>query len=74
MLVKAKATSLEVVPKFVVFLEAEGFHGPSWTIQCEIIQQNMVGAQAGDEEDPNDDPPFDPPFDFFGLGQPANAA
>jgi hypothetical protein len=44
----------------------------SWTVQCEIIQQLMLGGQAQDE-DPIPPAPEDghqlPPA-FFGLGQP----
>jgi hypothetical protein len=29
----------------LLFLEAEGFSGDSWTVQCEIIQQNMLGER-----------------------------
>jgi hypothetical protein len=36
-LVKARVTDLESVPKHIVFSEVEGFVGQSWTIQCEII-------------------------------------
>jgi hypothetical protein len=50
------------------------FQGQSWTIQCEIIQQYMSGAQPADEDQVPLDDPFehDPLFDFFGLEQPAN--
>jgi hypothetical protein len=54
------------------FSETEGFVGDSWTVQCEIIQQNMLGGQAQDE-DPIPPAPEDGqqlPLVFFGLGQP----
>jgi hypothetical protein len=51
---------------------AEGFHGVSWTIQCDIVQQFMLGALPQDEEPV---PPYPHnghqlPVEFFGLGQP----
>jgi hypothetical protein len=71
-LLRVRVTSLEEVPQFIVFSEAEGFVGDSWTVQCEIIQQNMLGGQAQDE-DPIPPTPEDGqqlPLVFFGLGQP----
>jgi hypothetical protein len=71
-LLRVRVTSFEEVPQFIVFLEAEGFVGDSWTVQCEIIQQNMLGGQAQDE-DPIPPAPEDGqqlPLVFFGLGQP----
>jgi hypothetical protein len=71
LLVKARVTSLQEVPHFIVFSVAEGFHGVSWTVQCDIVQQFMLGALPQDEE------PV-PPYphnghqllvEFFGLGQ-----
>jgi hypothetical protein len=49
-LLRVRVTSLEEVPQFVVFSEAEGFFGDSWTVQCEIIQQNLLGGQPQDED------------------------
>jgi hypothetical protein len=49
-LLRVRVTSLEEVPQFIVFSEADGFVGDSWTVQCEIIQQNMLGGQAQDED------------------------
>jgi hypothetical protein len=49
-LLRVRVTSLEEVPQFIVFSEANGFVGDSWTVQCEIIQQNMLGGQAQDED------------------------
>jgi hypothetical protein len=73
-LVKARVTNLEDVPRHIVFSETDGFQGQSWTIQCEIIHQAMLGAQRSDEDPaPDNDPQVlnDPPFDFFDLGQQA---
>jgi hypothetical protein len=75
-LLRVRVTSLEEVPQFIVFSEAEGFVGDSWTVQCEIIQQNMLGGQAQDE-DPIPPAPKDGqqlPLVFFGLGQPMPSA
>jgi hypothetical protein len=49
-LLRVRVTSLEEVPQFIVFFEAEGFIGASWKVQCEIIQQNMLGGQPQDED------------------------
>jgi hypothetical protein len=71
-LLRVRVTSLEEVPQFIVFSEAEGFAGDSWTVQCEIIQQLMLAGQAQDE-DPIPPAPEDGhqlPLAFFGLGQP----
>jgi hypothetical protein len=67
LLVKARVTNLEDVPRHLVFSETEGFIGQSWTIQCEIIHQIMLGAQPQDEDIvPGEDQMADePPFDFF---------
>jgi hypothetical protein len=50
LLVRARVTSLQEVPQFIVFSVAEGFEGVSWTVQCDIVQQFMLGAQPQDEE------------------------
>jgi hypothetical protein len=71
-LLRVRVTSLEEVTQFIVFSEAEGFLGSSWTVQCEIIQQNLLGGQPLDE-DPVPAAPKDGqqlPLAFFGLGQP----
>lgn len=72
-LVKARVTDLGDIPKHIVMLENDGFQGETWSIQCEIIHQDLLGAQPQDEDPAPNDDPFDmlePPFDFFGLGQP----
>jgi hypothetical protein len=50
-LLRVCVTSLEEVPQFIVFSEADGFLGSSWTVQCEILQQDLLGGQP-QEEDP----------------------
>jgi hypothetical protein len=68
LLVKARVTDLEDVPKHIVMSENVGFQGETWSIQCEIIHQNLLDAQPPDEDPaPNDDQMdmHEPPFDFF---------
>jgi hypothetical protein len=68
-LLRVRVTSLEEVPQFIVFSEAEGFLGSSWNVQCEILQQNLLGGQPQDE-DPVPEAPVDGqqlPFAFFWL-------
>jgi hypothetical protein len=45
-LLRVRVTSLEEVPQFIVFSEADGFIGDSWTVQCEIIQQTLLGSAS----------------------------
>jgi len=71
LLVRAKVIDYESVPQFVVMTEGEGFQGESWTVQCEILQENLLGGMAADD-DPEPGPhnlPPGGPFDFFGFGQ-----
>lgn len=67
---------LDKVPVFIVVTDAEGFHRHSWIVQCEVIEQQLLGGQPTDEEPiPNlnmDD--INPVFDFFGFGQAAPQA
>jgi hypothetical protein len=77
LIIKAKVTSLEDVPNFIVVTDGDAFHGESWTMQCEIIQQYMLGVLPQDEDmvvvnNDHPDPP-NPPFDFFSFGQVAPA-
>ena len=71
LLVKARVVDLESVPHFIVFSETEGMEGDSWTIQCKVMQQELLGAGPQDEDPvPVNAQNFDQvPFDFFGLGQ-----
>jgi hypothetical protein len=50
LLVRARVTSLQQFPQFIVFSDAEGFQGVSWTVQCDIVQQYMLGALPQDED------------------------
>lgn len=69
--VRARVTDLESIPQFIPFTDAEAHEGDSWVIQCEVLQQQLLGGGP-----PNEDPMLDQqqiqgqqPFDFFGLGQ-----
>lgn len=71
LLVRARVIDLESVPQFIVMTEGEGFQGESWTIQCEILHGELLGALPQDEDPapgPGDFPPGGP-FDIFGFGQ-----
>jgi hypothetical protein len=59
----------ESVPQFIVMTEGEGFQGESWTVQCEILQGELLGGLPADEEPAPDDIPPGGPYDFFGFGQ-----
>jgi hypothetical protein len=71
LLVRVRVTYLVDVPHFILLTESEGFEGESWTIQCEVLQQELLGGGLADEEpvpvpNPNGQPSM---FDFFDLGQ-----
>jgi hypothetical protein len=70
LLVRARVTSLHEVPQSIMFSVAEGFQGVSWTVQCDIVQQFLLGAQPQDE-DPVPPYPHDGhqlPVEFFWNG------
>jgi hypothetical protein len=76
LVVRARVTSLQEVPQVIAFSMVEGFHGVSRIIQCEIVQQLMLGALPQDEDRvppyPNNGQKL--PAEFFGICQPiANA-
>jgi hypothetical protein len=50
LLVKARVTDLEDVPHFIVISESFGFHGQSWTVQCEILEQQFLGGLPAHED------------------------
>jgi hypothetical protein len=72
LLVWARVTSLQEVPHFIIFSVAEGFQGVSWTVQCDIVQQFMLGAQPQDEDlvPPYPHDGHQLPVESFGMGQP----
>lgn len=70
LLSKSRVSSLEDIPWFFVFTEGIGFESDNWSVQCEILQANMLGAAPRDEGFPPDDDDFDPhAFHFHGFGQ-----
>lgn len=50
LMVRACVVDLESVPHFIVFSKTEGMDIDSWTIQCEVVQQEMLGASPPDED------------------------
>jgi hypothetical protein len=42
--VKARVTDLTDVPHYLIFLEGDDFEGVSTTVQCEIVQQDLLGG------------------------------
>lgn len=70
LIVRVRVTDLESIPHFLVFLDAYGYEGQSWTVQIEILQhENIAGGSLVEDAVPlpkNDQGP--PLFDFFGLG------
>jgi hypothetical protein len=44
LIVRARVVDYESVPRFIVLTEGEGFQGESWTVQCEILQGNLLGG------------------------------
>jgi hypothetical protein len=67
--VRARVTELQDVPHYIVYTDMEGFQGQPWTIQCEILEQNLLGVEAADEEqvpvaNAMGQPP---PYDFFWI-------
>ena len=72
LVVRARVTSLQEVPQVIAFSMVEGFHGVSRIIQCEIVQQLMLGALPQDEDRvppyPNNGQKL--PAEFFGICQP----
>ncbi|KAG0513703.1 hypothetical protein BDA96_10G125100 [Sorghum bicolor] len=71
LIVKARVVDLEDIPHFSVFTDSLGLNGQSWSVQCEILQSEMLGHHAPGEDDvpqlPEDGGPL--LYDFFGLGQ-----
>jgi hypothetical protein len=44
LLVRARVTNLQDVPHFILIIDGEEFHGESWMVQCEILEQHMLGG------------------------------
>jgi hypothetical protein len=75
LMVRARVSDLQDAPYFIVVIEAEGFQSESWTVQVEIVEQEMLGVLPVDEEPAPQPQVHDNPlpFDFFGLGQQGGA-
>jgi hypothetical protein len=43
-LIQARVTDLQDVPYYIIITDGEGFHGQSWTVQCEILEQGSLDA------------------------------
>jgi hypothetical protein len=71
LMLRARVVDLESVPLFIVFLETEAMESESWTIRCEVVQQDMLGVGPPNEKQIlTEAENFDQvPYDFFGLGQ-----
>lgn len=54
-IIRARVTELDDVPQFILLTENEGFQDLSWTVQCEILQQQLLGALPTDEDMPPED-------------------
>ena len=66
LIVKARVLDLESVPQFIVLSDAEDFHGESWTVQCEVISDEVLHGLAPDEDPlPRDNPNLPGPFRLF---------
>nr|TKW30173.1 hypothetical protein SEVIR_2G017600v2 [Setaria viridis] len=63
-IIKARVTDLVDIPHYLILSEGDDFEGVSYTVQCEILQQNMLGAQLQDE----DIPPGGPDGEFIFPG------
>jgi hypothetical protein len=44
LMVKVRVTNLKDVSHFIVFSESEGFQGQFWTVQCEVLEQRILGG------------------------------
>ena len=50
LLVQVRVVDFESIPQFLVLTEGEGFQGESWTVQCEVLQGNLLGVLPQDED------------------------
>lgn len=50
--IKVRVTELSDIPHYIIMSEGDDHEGISFTIQCEIVQQNMLGVQLQDEDIP----------------------
>nr|TKW21025.1 hypothetical protein SEVIR_4G189000v2 [Setaria viridis] len=64
-ILKARVTDLVDIPHYLIMSEGDDFEGVSYTVQCEFLQQNMLGTQLQDEDIPPGGP--DGEFIFPGI-------
>lgn len=70
-IIRARVIDLQSVLHFIVFSKSEGFESDSKTVQCEILQHNLLGGGPPDEDLVPELPVGDgSPFAFFRLRQP----
>ncbi|PUZ62565.1 hypothetical protein GQ55_4G367900 [Panicum hallii var. hallii] len=61
-IIKARVTDLLDVPHYILFLEGDDFDSISFSVQCEILHQNILGGLPQDEDIP-------PGATFLGLAE-----
>jgi hypothetical protein len=44
LIIRARVIDLLSVPHFIVYSENPGFEGESWTVQCEVLQGELLGV------------------------------
>jgi hypothetical protein len=45
-IIKARVTDLADIPHYIIISEGDFFEGVSLTVQCEILQQDLLGGHA----------------------------
>nr|TKW00445.1 hypothetical protein SEVIR_8G109100v2 [Setaria viridis] len=70
-IIKARVTELIDIPHYLILSEGDDFEGVSFTVQCEILQQNLLGGFLQDEDIPPGGPDdnFAPIQEDVVLGQ-----
>nr|TKV93953.1 hypothetical protein SEVIR_9G263700v2 [Setaria viridis] len=51
-ILKARVTELIDIPHYLILSEGDDFEGVSYTVQCKILQQNLLGGLLQDEDIP----------------------
>jgi hypothetical protein len=65
-IIKARVTDLIDIPHYIIISEGDFFEGVSLTVQCEILQQDLLGGMPQDEDIPPGG--LDDNFIFPGVG------
>jgi hypothetical protein len=65
-IIKARVTDLIDIPHYIIISEGDFFEGVSLTVQCEILQQDLLGGMPQDEDIPPGG--LDDNFIFPGIG------